>query len=400
MSTFANCRAGMGVLLALLLCVAPHATLGGSSANADAQQREEAELSRPAFRHVEVLVTDEGGSPVEGANVSLFGIERYSRIPAAEEEKEFATDYVWDFLTSRDGTFPAWFGKFNEYRYSTRTGESRPGYGEFYFVASKPGYAGGVSRRIENWEQDESGMGWFENEWYSSRRPAIRIKDNASNTVKIVLRRGLTLRGRVIDAVGKPVGGVTISVCDDLHVDTHTGYGGSLFGQHVVTDNGGRFQIRQIYPNRFYLNVEGTQTHWARTCIGKKWSNVPLDTIDPPAKANELPLTIAVTATPPFRHTGKVTDSQGNGIAHLRVEMGLSWHWPPRTFGDEHHFEQAETGADGTVEILSDAPYVRFVSLITPEKEQPYEAVNRLDAEERGGHPLRNFHLVVKPHPL
>jgi hypothetical protein len=390
----------MGFLLAFLLCVPPHATLGGSSTNTDAQPSPDAQMSRPAFRHVSVLVTDEHGSPVEGARVSLFGIERYSRNPDGEEGKEFATDYVWDFLTSQDGTFSAWFGKLNEAGYLSRTGESRPGYGEFYFLASKPGYAGGVSRRIENWAQDESDMDWIEDEWYSSQRPALRIKDNSVNAVKIVLCRGLTLRGRVIDAAGKPVKGVNISVADDLHVDTHTGYGGSIFGQNVVTDNDGMFQIHRIYPNRFYLNVEETGLHWARTCIGKKWSSVPLDTIDPPATASELPITIVLTATPPFRHAGKVTDNRGNGIAHLRVVMGLSWHWPPSTYADEHHVEQAETGADGTVEILSDAPYAWCVSLDSLGKKQPYETVHDVDAEERDGHPLGDFHLVVKPHPL
>ena len=362
------------------------------------QKREEEALRKPVFRGAGVLVIDEEGRAVEGARVRLYGIERYSRMPPDDDGLDptfiFNPIFIWDFVTDPQGRFAAWFGKFNEHLYSHFTGDWRPGFGEFYLVASRTGYAGGVSRRIENWGEDESGEGWFENEWYSDDRPAVRLHDGRSNRVKIVMRRGFTLRGRVIDTKGNPAPNVTVTVNDDLHVDTHTGYGGAFFEQRAVTNSQGRFQIQRIYPNRFYLGVGRTDWHWFKTRIGRKQFRIPLGMVDPPTGAREVEITITVSRTPPFHHKGRVTDKAGKGIGNLPVVIGLSWNWPPSDYADNHHSERTETRADGTFELLSDAPFAQWVQLYL-DKAGHYELVNAADADE-SKRPLRNVHLVVR----
>ena len=58
----------------------------------------------------------------------------------------------------------------------------------------------------------------------------------------IVLKRGLTLHGRMVDTTGRPVRGETVNLCLDLHKHSHTGAGGEIFEQQTTRSsliNGG-----------------------------------------------------------------------------------------------------------------------------------------------------------------
>ena len=146
--------------LRLLLGIALGCTVIGADDEERRQAQEDAEVTAPKFRRADVQIVNESGKPVPGAKVRLFGIERFNRLPGDVENKPFSADSVWDFVTDESGRFTALFGKFNARRYWEKTGIGFPGSGEFYFVADMEGYAGGVSRRIRNWEEELNDLDW------------------------------------------------------------------------------------------------------------------------------------------------------------------------------------------------------------------------------------------------
>ena len=375
--------------LTIAVSVGLAGTLIGATKEERRDAQEDAEVRHPKFRAANIQIVDEGGKPVRDVKVRLFGIERFDRMPDGVEHKPFSADCVWDFITDEDGRFTAWFGKFDARRYWDKTGIHFPGWSEFYFIAEKEGYAGGVSRRILNWGEDLSYLGFYHNEWFSKTRPAIRLKDGDNKTIQVVLRRGIRVAGQIRDTSGKPIAGHRVGISHELHVDTHTGAGGEFFCRSTETDATGRFSFEHVYPNKFSFGCGG---HWARTRVGKKWFDVPVDRITPPRGAEEIHLEAVLADNPPFHHTGCVTDTKGRPVSDVQVVLGLSEHWPAETWCDTHHYEYVTTGSDGKFEHWDDRPFLGFIDIKSP----GYKAVNSAYRDEDGKPPLRGYRLIVK----
>ena len=219
----------------------------------------------PVYRELPCRVVDEAGQPLGGVPVRLCGRDRGAL--------DFDDDYqpertrAWNFTTDRDGRFTARFGQFQAFSHEQATGLNEPGYGEFHLVALKAGYAGGVSRELLN--LDEEGRTNYQKhandpdtplqeneEWTRGEFESHLLGDpTETQPLVIVLKRGLTLHGRMVDTAGRPVRGETVNLCLDLHKHSHTGAGGEIFEQRTTTDRAGRFRFRHVYPNVFTVSA-------------------------------------------------------------------------------------------------------------------------------------------------
>ena len=108
----------------------------------------------PAYRELACRVVDEAGQPIGGVPVRLCGRDR----DALDFDDVYLPERTraWRFTTDRDGRFTVRFGQFQGFSHQQATGLNEPGYGEFYLVAVKAGYAGGVSREILNLDEEGS----------------------------------------------------------------------------------------------------------------------------------------------------------------------------------------------------------------------------------------------------
>jgi hypothetical protein len=346
------------------------------------------------FRSVEAQVLDVRGKPAAHVEVFLRGLERDAMgINALDAGSESAPG--WRFVTDSRGRFTARFGMFSSIEHESETHEVLPGWGTFYFVATQPGTAGAVSPRMENY----SGKA---NDWRPDRRErdewswgrTIRLR-NGQTRVSMQFQSGLRVAGRVIDRRGHPVGGLEVSVTHDLHVRSHTGFGGEIFAHAAFSDAAGRFSFERVYPARFDLGLlsRKPEVFWVKTKVRRQWSGERVDEIAPRAGERSIAVEIVAAREIPYRYFGRVTDGAKKPVSGAKVVIGVSLHRTPGTFGDEHTFLDGQTDEDGRYEIAATSPFARFIRAEAP----GFKDAER-DFEERGHlAPPGEYDLALKP---
>ncbi len=333
----------------------------------------------PAYRELPCRVVDEAGQPVCGVAVRLGGLERDA--PDFEDDEDLLDkEPGWKFTTDADGRFTARFGQFHPYQRTGADGESTgPGYGEFYFLVCKAGFAGGVSREILNldddgrarWQQENDE--WDEDqEWRRGEFTPLVLRDDRpiGEGLVIVLKRGLDVRGRMVDTAGRPVRGQDVTVSLDLHYGSHTGAGGMIFEQGATTDRAGRFGLRHVYPNVFTVRAAGAYDgplYWIKTRVRDRWVDGVEDKITPRRGDERHPsdyeksidMRLIVSRQPLYRYFGRVTDEQGHPLARTAVIIRSVLHSPVRGWGESHGPGQmTRTDGDGNYSLRVGSRFV------------------------------------------
>ena len=332
------------------------------------------------FRTLACRVIDEAGHPVPGVLVRLGGLERDAPDFTWDEPDPRGAD--WDFTTDQAGRFTARFGRF---RAREHEGEyAGPAYGRFHFVVCQPGWAGGISRLVLNSSETELPSflpsAWQpgdpppeQEEWQVGEFAPLILRDTPEpRTLDIVLKRGLTLQGRLVDNQGRPIRGREMVLREDLHYGSHTGAGGEIFEQSATTDHSGRFNFRHVYPNRFWLHPsdEGPPIYWAKTRLRHRWTDEAMDEIDPrtggashPASYERtLPLRLVVERRRTYRYFGRVTDEQGNSVSGLNISIQpSSRQHPARLYADGEGEGKILTDRQGNYSTQMGWPGVDFI---------------------------------------
>jgi hypothetical protein len=307
--------------------------------------------AQKVFRNIRVLVIDVDGTPAASRQMDLVGLERWSLAPYSDSPSRF-----WHFRTNRYGRAVVPIGEFAGWE----NNEERPGWGVYALVvASGKHDAGGVSSRF--WFDDapthhgyEPNRGWAP-EW----GPFVHVPEEGLD-LTITLQRGFTLKGRVVDDQHPdvPLAGMEIRTGNDLHAETHTGYGGAIFGSYAMTDAQGRFSLPHQFPNTLYVNV--SPAIWLKTQVGRDWAEVQDNTVAPPTSGKIVELNIGAARIPRFRYTGLIRDAAGKPVAGAQVNFQVMSSANPlnMTWEESHSAQQAVTRSDGTYEFLSPTPWV------------------------------------------
>ncbi|WP_422929079.1 carboxypeptidase regulatory-like domain-containing protein [Singulisphaera sp. PoT] len=167
--------------------------------------------------------------------------------------------------------------------------------------------------------------------------------------VTIVVERGVTVSGRVLDPAGKPVVGATVA-------PALTGSGNSLTGDtrfSVATGEGGQFKV--VLPasgERDYNLIahDGKYGEW------RTWANGVLPPIR--TKPGEEIRDVELHLTEPAKIRGRVTDSAGHPVAETEVQASS-------TDGAENRYyvPTARTSADGSYELKFIRPCEQFIQV-------------------------------------
>jgi hypothetical protein len=277
----------------------------------------------------------------------------------------------------------AQFGKFRQYDHEQSTGITEPGFGQFYLVATKPGWAGGVSCELLNLD-DEDLEHYLHaqdidcqppeevDEWLSKCIPYVLGDKSDGKPLEIVLKRGLKVDGQIVDTNGKPVAKKEVTLFLDLHAGTHTGHGNEIFEQQSSTNREGKFQFESVYPNDFYLellNHSGGPPYWIRTRVRNRWVDKIEDEIaprqdewDPNKYEKFIRLLIIASSKPLYRYFGQVADEDGHPVAWAKVQIRNSLHEPERTFEDDHdYWWHTHTDSHGNYSLRVGARFVNAI---------------------------------------
>ena len=178
-----------------------------------------------------------------------------------------------------------------------------------------------------------------------------------------MLKRGLDVRGRMVDTAGRPVRGQGVGLSLALHYGSHTGAGGTIFWQGTTTDRAGRFHLRHVYPNVFtILAADGYDgpPYWIRTRVRDRWVDRVQDEITPRRGDEQRPsdyekfidLRLVVSRRPLYGYFGRVTDENGHPLARTAVIVRSVMHSPVRRWGESHGGGQAtRTDGDGNYSL-------------------------------------------------
>jgi hypothetical protein len=231
------------------------------------------------------------------------------------------------------------------------------------FVDPSPQDAGAVSQRFFHFAGSDGAASQLksDDEW-----GAFLNLPPQGLSITLQIQAGVTLEGRIWDYTHPdlPVSGVKVSISNDLHADSHTGWGGAIFQKQVVSDAQGRFVIKHIFPVKFYASLDGLYSedggaYWLKTKINGQWDETVGDEIAPKSDEKVVHLELMAAKDAVFRYFGKVADANGQPISGAKVTFGMSWHNFPRTWSDEHNYESATTDASGRYEIKLGTPWVR-----------------------------------------
>jgi hypothetical protein len=313
------------------------------------------------FRVVRVTVLGLDGKPAAGRSVYLAGLSRGSMGPDDDNAK---ADGWWSFTTDAKGRFTARLAEFDTWSDK----QQRPGWGKYALVVERSGHdAGAVSRKFINSKIAPENISDYQDEWGTPE-----ILTTAGLDLILQIQAGIRLRGRVIDYSNPehPLAGLPVTLCNDLHADTHTGYGAEIFDQSATTDADGRFTFSHIYPAEFHValgqdpasrtpSAEGTI--WLKTKLGDKWRDDALNSLTPTPEKSEMKIEIMATDKALFRYHGKVTDAAGRPVAGAKVWLGVSFDSEGGSYRDNHTFRNATTKRDGVYDMLLPTPWVNGI---------------------------------------
>ncbi len=167
--------------------------------------------------------------------------------------------------------------------------------------------------------------------------------------VTIIVERGVTVSGRVLDPEGKPVVGATVA-------PALTGSGNSLTGDtrfSVATGEGGKFKV--ILPasgEREYNLIahDGKYGEW------RTWANGVLPPIH--TKPGEELRDVELRLTEPATVRGRVTDAAGRAVAELEVRASATDRAENR-----YYDPTVKTSADGSYELKFIRPGEQFIQV-------------------------------------
>jgi len=344
-------------------------------------------LQRSA-RELRVSLLDENSLPAPGVTVHLYGLERGEAWPLGEdatpeERAQRDKDPWWVFVSDGSGVFRVHFPM-----ELGRREEHLPGQGIFYLVAELPDGRKAVSPRILHGIDREDTASYSTNEWDEKGKGAW-VFPRERHDMTLQLRSGRTIAGVVTTSEGKALPGVVVSTTHDLHVGSHTGYGGDIFHLQATTDATGHFRLEHVYPVPCRLEASKEEgAVWTRTRLtlttpkstSARWLNHPLEMV-PALPENTLMELTLLTAphAPTYRYTGRVIDATGHPMGGLQIVAGVSSHPDAKDYADNHHFEYAQTDAQGQWVLEASAPYVRFFDVRTNGK--PLQSLGGADFE-------------------
>lgn len=321
--------------------------------------------------------------PEAGVAVTLIGLDRgpmtVRETQDAPADPSAPRAKGWKFVTNAQGRITVRFGKFDFWDHRKTTGVAEPGYGAYFLVAEKEGYAGGISPKLLNLDpasqkafvptELESNGPIKGEEWdYDARL----LQDSPGETIDLVLQPGIDVSGQLLDERDQPIAGQEIELWNDLGADTHTGRGGEIFQRTAETDRHGRFRFHHVYPNLFHLAWPAQESDalcWLRTRVRDRWVEGVHDAIWPHAGETDLPLVIVASRVRPFHYFGRVADAQGHPIVGATVRVQASLHGPGEmeNFEDSHgHYSEAKSGADGHYDVAAAGAYVSHLEVTAP----------------------------------
>lgn len=165
--------------------------------------------------------------------------------------------------------------------------------------------------------------------------------------VKIVVERGVTVRGRVVDPDGNPVMGATVA-------PARTGTGNSLTGDtrfSVTTSADGSFTAVLPASGAAQYNLvahDGKFQEW------RKWANGVSDVMR--TRPGQVIEGVTLTLTKPAIVRGKVVDAQGKPVAYREVRAHAADKRENR-----YYDPTVTTREDGTFELRFVRPSEQFV---------------------------------------
>jgi len=313
-----------------------------------------------SFRVIRGVVIGLDGKPAAGRDVHLVGLSRGSMGPQDDDPN---ADARWTFKTDASGRFTARIMDLDAWSDK----QQRPGWGEYALVVEHSDRdAGAVSRKFTNNKTPPpEDVDIYKDEWGES----VPLPP-AGLDVTLKIERGLTLKGRVVDYsnTGRGLPGVSVSSCNDLHADTHTGYGGEILDRSTTTDADGSFTLTHIYPAIFNVSLgeparspSTENLTWLKTKRDGRWLDDAVDSLEPAPGQKEMELVIAASDKLLFRYHGEVTGPDGRPVSGAQVWIGVSFHRDGGSFEDNHASLHATTNADGAYDILIPTPWVRGI---------------------------------------
>jgi len=165
--------------------------------------------------------------------------------------------------------------------------------------------------------------------------------------VKIVVERGVRIRGRVIDPDGKPVAGATVA-------PALTGTGNSLTGDarfSVTTKADGTFDMLLPASNEAQYNLiahDGNYEQW------RNWANGVLPPIH--TQPGQQIDNVVLTLTRPAVVRGKVVDHEGKPLAYCDVRAHAA-----DKLENRYYDPTTRTNPDGTFELKFVRPGEQFI---------------------------------------
>jgi hypothetical protein len=337
-------RRGIGIAAFLLICGLRVVTVYGAAPPAPSSPPE------AATRVIRVRVLDLRGRGAPGRKVHLVGISRESM--RTYPDPGDPPEPNWDFVTDREGYFQVILSESK----TMENPDGRPGWGTYCLVVEAAGMdAGAVSKYFFAAGEGEPKPDDAAEEW----GPMFEVPTGGQNLI-LPVQKGITLQGHIwnVDHPGHPLVGIEVSVHTDVHVRSHTGYGGQIFECAGRTNADGDFTIEGIYPATFVVNL--FPGFWLQTKSGGRWKKDALDEITPDPGERVVHLQIKGSAELSFLYSGRVVDDDHNQpIPDATVSFGMSYHRHPSTYSDEHHFPSATTDSKGNYRILLGTPWVR-----------------------------------------
>ncbi len=299
------------------------------------------------------------GKPSAGIEVKLIGTSRSNVLKTKK----------WSATTNQKGCFAAKFqksdlpggdttetlsGNKSKNDKNTQTAPTikyyRNGRYHFYIPPSSK-HAGAIGPEFWVPEADEY-----------EKKESPNSEHQCPTSVTLQLVPGIPVQGIVSDLEGKALAGVKVTVLNDFHADTHTGYGGEACEQVTQTDATGKYRFAHVNPGTsIHLGVEGI---WLRTRTGrdKEWVDDRIDEFDVDKKCPGLNVDFVTSLKKDnFKVQGTVTDENGKLIDDAEVKIGYAYRNNANTDIDYREYKITQTNAQGQYECSLETPWVNFV---------------------------------------
>jgi beta-lactamase regulating signal transducer with metallopeptidase domain/protocatechuate 3,4-dioxygenase beta subunit len=220
--------------------------------------------------------------------------------------------------------------------------------GKFDFQIEKEGYARWWSEQcVSNWNRrtiSNPNLKWQRN----FDQLDFDLQPDMPQ-VKIVLEKGVRVKGRVLDPDGKPVAGATVA-------PALTGTGNSLTGDSrfsVPTKADGAFEMLLPASHEAQYNLVA---HDGKIFQWRRWANGVLPPIR--TKPGEEITDVTLKLTHPATVRGRVVDDKGKPVAYREVRASAADKWENR-----YYDPTTTTKEDGTFELRFIRPGEQYIQV-------------------------------------